>query len=636
MSVTIQLLTGLTPKYRLRDKQAVDKYLEKIEAGFGREINVIGNEFVLTSQLYVDVTVGDEPRPINYLNSHSAIYVNNGTGKLQDNFFAFVERVEPSEFTTEATSTSFKTYFRIYFKVAWWETQLLWGKDLKGGIEGTTVKAHVNDVKKLDNGKCYPYFNITNYNFELNPNYFNVKGKFLRELDNYPDITFLYILSTNSPVSNADGDKNTAGGHKLHNGDYEYCSSLFLYVVPLRNGVIAPCKYEDENGTRELPYSWQRGIGQSFDCINDRNVVSMVVSPFCDLFIGVEHTELYDYVILKQNKSLTTEGVISRQHPISRFSFYGSLDGTPLTALQLLNGNAKNISFDYIKSLNDNIYSMNEEIAIPTTYSEYKENCITKFHTYPYNYVLLKKDDERIIFDNYYCDSISISIGSTLENYYIVQDSTKLLEQKNISILNELNVFTIMQTSDYLTRLNAKQSSILAVSKIGIDIASVVGSAIAQNYAFAVSSGVKAVGDTANAYLTFKKNENMLQNGENGTNVNPVAGSNLLTGGFILESYTIPDGQKEVILDELSRYGYYTNLHPHDILTNHKRKYFNYIQTQNATLLYPQLNEEVRNDITNMFNNGVFLFSEYSFTTTIDKYFSLEVPNYCEIMDGGN
>ena len=56
------------------------------------------------------------------------------------------------------------------------------------------------------------------------------------------------------------------------------------------------------------------------------------------------------------------------------------------------------------------------------------------------------------------------------------------------------------------------------------------------------------------------------------------------------------------------RYGYTTYLEPYDILTNHKRRYFNYIRcnTVRVTISQPQ---NVIDSIKEMLLNGVWLFS---------------------------
>ena len=57
----------------------------------------------------------------------------------------------------------------------------------------------------------------------------------------------------------------------------------------------------------------------------------------------------------------------------------------------------------------------------------------------------------------------------------------------------------------------------------------------------------------------------------------------------------------------LHRYGYNTVLQLDEVYVNHRRKYFNYIQTEECDVNGVPL--DIANDLENMFNSGVHLWS---------------------------
>ena len=94
-----------------------------------------------------------------------------------------------------------------------------------------------------------------------------------------------------------------------------------------------------------------------------------------------------------------------------------------------------------------------------------------------------------------------------------------------------------------------------------------------------------------------------------------------------LNTYEPIDEFKGTILKDLALYGYTTYLHPHEILEEHERKYFNYLKLNNAELILTDFNSEIKLHIEEMFNNGVWLWN------TNENFANFEVPNYPKLMD---
>ena len=143
-----------------------------------------------------------------------------------------------------------------------------------------------------------------------------------------------------------------------------------------------------------------------------------------------------------------------------------------------------------------------------------------------------------------------------------------------------------------------------------------------QYFGNALGGISSAVNSVVSAQSSFTQAKILRKGNINREKSNQPSLSQLPCGILRIKCETPTKVEREVILKHLAMYGYNTFLEPHTILEEHKRKYFNYIQTVDCELTTPSLNEDIRNDIQAMFNKGVWLWQTY------EQFGNFEVPNW--------
>ena len=273
----------------------------------------------------------------------------------------------------------------------------------------------------------------------------------------------------------------------------------------------------------------------------------------------------------------------------------------------------------------------NLSITKPENYNDYIENNIIKSKFYPYTFNTILKGEVELPLDEEYIDNtldllFEINMDG-LGSSYIIYSYSPLLagEDKYISLVDR-GAFPTSKQDDFFTRANAWNTQIQALGKTSFGLLSSVGSVITQNWGSLGSQAMGSFHDVNNLITAGINYARLKRDGENGTKILPNSYSNYLDVVRIVKREPYKD-DKASLLKDLSLYGYNTFLHPHVVLEDHKRKYFNYIKCNNAKVLVNNYNTEIRLQIEEMFNNGVWLWN------TADEFGNFEVPNYPIIMD---
>lgn len=229
-------------------------------------------------------------------------------------------------------------------------------------------------------------------------------------------------------------------------------------------------------------------------------------------------------------------------------------------------------------------------------------------------------------------------------------------DRQGLSNLYELpgdNTFTVFSQQNYLDERLAKISAISSVLQPILSNAEnkVNGATSAYNSINKDEPNfVNAGGSILNTAISSAKNrlnqEVAIANAENifheialGGNVQispNYEGSTITTSAIkMYEIEPLYESNKNEIKQHLRMYGYTTYLEPCDVLLNHKRSHFNYIQTENVyfdfdvnQMNYSSNTQNIKDYIINMFNSGVFLFRAVDIPTR--EIMSFDVINMQE------
>lgn len=287
-------------------------------------------------------------------------------------------------------------------------------------------------------------------------------------------------------------------------------------------------------------------------------------------------------------------------------------------------------------------------------YERYKNYGITKMHTSPYtnisiagnivnyfynnrNNLILNPVDgslsgdqklttEMLLFPTLSVVSISVQ---NLENfdyrteYFLVNNVTSFKPFVTRSFADSIDI--------ELAGLNAQRKEVNAgfgVAKstlsTGIGIGKIFGGDF-SGIGGALTGAVDTAQSIVNLDYTVRENDLTLRKAQ-GQYFNGNISSDTATGYYStitkldwnnVTFLQLNDLGKEQLFPLLHRYGYNTPLQLDEVYKNHRRKYFNYIQTADSEITGVPL--KIANDIKHMFDSGVHLWSG-----TVDEW---EVPN---------
>ena len=291
---------------------------------------------------------------------------------------------------------------------------------------------------------------------------------------------------------------------------------------------------------------------------------------------------------------------------------------------------------------------------INMTYEQYKRCGITKMHTSPYyaislannviNYFYSDNTEAKIVPED---TTFSQDILLRIEMLLFPTLTTVSLSVQNLEnfdyrteyfLVNNVTSFKPFVTRSFadsidieLAGLNAERKEVNAgfgVAKSTISTGVGIGkifSGVFSGIGGALTGAVDTAQSIVNLDYTVRENDLTLSKAQ-GQYFNGNISSDTATGYYStitkldwnnITFLQLNDLGKEQLFPLLHRYGYNTPLQLDEVYKNHRRKYFNYIQTADSEITGVPL--KIANDIKHMFDSGVHLWSG-----TVDEW---EVPN---------
>lgn len=523
--------------------------------------------------------------------------INIGYTAQNSTFYCFVDRVEPNNFAD-------KPYFRIYITIDWWSTLLgRFGDDFIPYIEGNVERAHVNDVER--DYATFQWHMTTEYTtkeaecpinrmFALRNDRLTGSGTTHRR--------FLWILY--APDNNIESVEYTMIGDRIIPFQYK------LLILPLFVTTLFLTYSQDTSKTVNTTIG---SASISPSQIDDRKCVSMYVTDYCPHYLVNNTVDFTTSVDPTQLSSLPVVELSTVGGATAKAFYIPPYVETQLSAVNYENNNISTYK--------------NRVVNKPTTYLEYLSS-ISKIYFRPYTHTLLYVDGtsteiftEYINSDILFSYAIDPSAGGRIVrfNYNLLSQYSYGLANNEYYAISSGNVFTPLSTNDEYTAISRQIVALQGVS----NVIKGGGSIASKNVVDKALGVVDILGSTATAYNKY----NMLSDmGEVGYSI-----SNTNMASYVQPSMVVVYSPVQSDIDRIRRdlalYGYNTFLHPHEILLNHKRKYFNYLKMNSTKVISPIMTEECRLQIEEMFNNGVWLWHD-------SNYFGeFHVPNYPIIMD---
>ena len=549
----------------------------------------------------------------NTLVQYSYLLVDMNDGSTDGTiYFAFIEKIEPNNF-----NASEGNYYRCYFTIDWWSTLLPFIDFSK--IEGEVERGHINDVKRLSGTNSFvPTLRYTTEELEE-----PLEKLFRKSYNVFPekDARFLYVITTKSK-----NDFPSSTPHfRIGNKSISSSLSLGVMILPKGDFLYENTKLKlhytlvttDEQGNvtyepKDYILTSSNNSPKSPDCLTDSSVIGTFVSDYCPFY--TQEGEFY------YNLGQITPNVEALLPNLFKIASLSGYDGATYDILPLPEDfiPINLVSTDY------NIKTANSRVVIPTDYERYLENNIIKSFFAPYNIVFVNKGQNKITIDTAECDTnnlCDINMNGYGTAYIVKLYQKSLLGESAYKTLYDIGLTPPPSINDIFTKVNTYTNIAVGTSNAIAGVASAILSkgATAPNAISAVGRTVTTVSDAIRT----------LRDGENGTNSTPSASNNYVD--VVMLSILRPsDEEMSVIIKHLALYGYTTYLHTHEILNNHKRKYFNYIKTRSCIFNSTNFNEIIRKDIENMFDSGVWLWN------THENFGNYEVPNYPILMDEVN
>ena len=593
----------ITRNIRFSNKEAMTN---RTLNNFYGEVDVNGCQVTNTNS-YVDIIAPDWLTD-DVMFGTTYVRFNNDS---QYEYMAFVDSVEPSNFNNTTR------YYRLYITVDWWST-IMWNSNItameriKEKVEGGVVRAHLNDVVK--NGDDFNYYlDNTTFDEEFNVEKYVVESKHLNY--NNTNKYFLYVLSSKGSTGGF-AERNFFTVSRFVIGDKILPTPLNLCIVPLFR-----CDVKFSQITSDGTYERTESILNytlNPDLIDDSSVFAIYCTDYCPYYNTENNT--VELPPLKGNITVNDKLALYASTVIDTFSVYG---GGSITGFRLF-GEEEYGAPQVDVSSSDSVFNFitcKTKIYKPNTYYEYL-NIIAKQYFPPYRYYTIENNDEKIVINtskSNYTTIFSYNIVPSCGGYiFYMQDATKFGEFKYKMLFGD--TYERIGTNDEFTQ-NRRATMVLEQLSKNVSVA--------EKYAGGFGKPSDIVGlyaENRNVYYNYKK---MLRDGETGYNISSQPLAQLIKP--IVVNCTRPlDEENKALRYDLAKYGYNTFLHPHEILLNHKRKYFNYIRCSNTSIDMPMYNTFIRKQIEEMFDNGVWLWN------TDEEFGNFEVPNYCLIMEDEN
>lgn len=598
---------------------------------------------------FIDI---EEPENFNYIWNYSYIGFITNEGENARTFFADIDRVENSPFETT------KNMYRVYFTVDWWSTvqySYSFFNSIFNHIRGDVDRAHVNDWKV--NGSAYSVdLSYTDTTMEEDVTMWQMDSGLVSESElvsheailpvgQRMNIQFLHVLyrgraTTGDPPALLTGGKGAIARDST--GNYTVPIPFFLAVIPTYKGKFI--KFTT-NGSSNYFNADIQNIGAT--AITGDEPVAMFFSNVTGLSWTLKRDTsdnsyyvdiLHDDSILNKSFSINTGdqqcvGVTYNEIPPSFFPNDYLIPG--------INATFSDDTFQPFNSL-----------------ESFKNIGMSKAISEPYRiFGLVSAKGGLILHPQFMNAQDNAEIVNSLNTgcqYIILKDSSRQ-GVAQIHLFEGDNTFNVFTQQNWYDEKYAKLTAISNVLNPIIAGYQDTANTVTNSYHMLNSDDPDYVG-AQNA--TFQHATRQISRGFEIAKARVKAADifrEIALGGNVQISsnyegvtftttalkwyYLSPlyDNNYDEIKEHLRLYGYTTYLEPRDVLVNHRRKYFNYIKTSNLYLdfnanitgdSYNSITANIRDYISDMLDNGVFLFRSVGFTLT--EFMSFDVINMQE------
>lgn len=579
---------------------------------------VVSGCYVSQTSSYVDIEVQNREVPA-LLFKYSAVRFTNTD---YTDYIAFIDRIEPNNFNDITKDVLF---YRLYITIDWWSTIMLndeTGNDIARicrELEGNVERAHVDDVE-VTAGIAFADMKYTTDLPEVNI------ARFKRISNRIGDSkTWLYVYSSKRVIP------EYTSTHYISTpiteiGDKEIRSAVNMYLCCV-DGDVHNASYQlkrigsDEVFNKRIEFL-STGV---LDGFADSSIVGVYACNYMPFNI------IDDYIDLTGGEPIfdTSDGAIYNNLHAIDFSGLGETNfvnvAAPILARKMPSSKLKASDYD-VKTKATVFYT-----ATPNSYDEYLTS-ITKQYFAPYTNVTVEKNNEVVVIDTAYIENVYLceyNVCPQISGFVLYHPSLRQQGESAYSVIIDNTRYERTSTNDNFTKLSAISSSLNFIGKAF----SITGKTVDDFTSGTAGGIIGGVGNipqaVSNGMGQYSKWAQILRDGEDGTKIINNSASNEISPLRVVKTEVYED-DKKTILKDLALYGYNTYLHPHEVLTAHERKYFNYIKTNNAVVNVSSYSEDIRLSLEEMFNNGVWLWNDHI------AFMNYEVPNYPIIMEEAN
>lgn len=613
-------------------------------------VSIQTDEIITPFFNFIDI---GESAGVSYIWNYTYIgFIADDSNQQDRTFFAVIDRIENTPFDGP------NNQYRIYFHCDWWSTlQFSKGNfdEIFGHLRGGVTRAHVNDWVDNGDNTISPTMQFTDTTLEETVNNWRTRSIVVSDLllsnhnplyasGDYPKIKFLCVIYR-IQQEGEEGIQIDSGARGCivedSTGELTIPTPFGFAVIPILNGRFI-------RFTRNGGDTFYNTKYESYACttITGDRAISMFITDYIGIdWILQQTSDGHYYVNINNDSSLTKVSF-----PLNTSEEY--VDG-------LIFNNIKAEKFPIQNLLSfggGSDYSDTKLSKIGFDLDMFNSIGMSKFGFSPYKIFGITGQKSGVIIRPQF-----MTKSSTIE--FIISPNSGCgycrvdeFDRQGLSNLYELpgdNTFTVFSQQNYLDERLAKISAISSVLQPILSNAEnkVNGATSAYNSINKKEPNfVNAGGSILNTAISSAKNrleqEVAIANAENifheialGGNVQispNYEGSTITTSAIkMYEIEPLYDSNKNEIKQHLRMYGYTTYLEPCDVLLNHKRSHFNYIQTENVyfdfninQINYSSNTQNIKDYIINMFNSGVFLFRTVDIPTT--EVMSFDVINMQE------
>ncbi len=557
-----------------------------------------------------------------------------GTPAANSCFLVFITRIEYNQLT-DAT--------RYYYTVDWWDTLLMW--DMKPEIYGICERAHVDDLTTDRKPNSYyfteeielaiPTKSILSLSTPATPSAVVVSPRDANAgIESYP-IYYLYIVLANK--SSLQAVPTAAAQPSTWNGIQVGVGTPSIVVCTLfsaaRNQLVSP--HDD------------RVKGYSMWGLTNEHILAMYISTVPPSskpnIIRTDSSNFYINELPSSHTVLMTLDGSDRFDDDNTIDVYSVQDTTVAAADTMRNifTRLKTSITTFAGEVNYVAPYINggAPLTPPEDFTDYLDKYIVKAHMYPYAYYTFIRGSTSVdlisewLMDGYDFTT-SILHDKATDTFVLLMNFNNASGVETIYTFDYPTIFDAPYKQSWLERTTSLESGAfqIAGSAVGIisSAASTAFGAMGLGAAQTTGQALKAGGQTSGGIsgvlggtlsliqgsIAYDRERRLTDKGyfvRGSLPTQAISSLNGSSGLYLKYTQYSADFRHQLTLN-LHYFGYHTLVNAGDIVNGglHHRNVFNYIKTTACNVTSGALPLDVKSDIKDMFDRGVWLFSDYN------------------------